>query len=103
MGGAKSGGSAHLAHDAVGKTEKPYSASLTAAKSGTTAACKFTRGVALSNAGPLLGTKPPLPLNALAGLPVDQTLVLELDRTGIAKELKALFDVVLYLEYEATV
>jgi hypothetical protein len=33
---------------------------------------------------------------------VDQAFVLEIDRSGVAAELKQLFDVVLYLEYIAS-
>lgn len=33
---------------------------------------------------------------------VDQPFVLEIDRSGVAAELKQLFDVVLYLEYIAS-
>jgi hypothetical protein len=57
----------------------------------------------MSNAGLLLGTHAPLPLNALVGLPVNQPLTLEIDKTGVANELRALFDVVLYVEYQASV
>ena len=85
----------------VGKTETTYDATLTASKSGKTAAFTVDAGIASSNDGPLLGTKPPLPLNALVGLNVNQPFVLEIDRTGVADELKRLFDVVLYIEYTA--
>jgi hypothetical protein len=50
----------------------------------------------------LQGTAAPLPLNALVGLKLDQPFVLEIDRTGVAAELKQLFDVVFYLEYIAS-
>ena len=43
-----------------------------------------------------------LPLNALVGLNANQPFVLEIDRTGVAAELKKLFDVVWYLKYIAS-
>lgn len=92
----------NLALILVGKTEKTYTAKLTASKSAKTAAFTVDAGIASSNAGPLLGTKPPLPLNTLAGLTLDQPFVLDIDRAGVADELKGLFDVVLYVEYRAT-
>jgi hypothetical protein len=85
----------------VGKTTKTYNATLTAGKSAKTAAFTFTDGLALSNAGPLLGSAAALPLNDLVGLNLDQTFILEINRTGVADELSRLFDVVLYLEYQA--
>lgn len=93
---------ANLALIAVGTTESIYPATLDAEISGVQAAFDFNHGVALSNAGPLLGTAAPLSLNALVGLPLEQALVLELDRAGVEDELRALNDVVLWLEYEAT-
>ena len=86
----------------VGKTEETYDATLTAGKPAKTASFTVDAGIASSNDGPLLGAKPPLPLNALVGLNVNQSFVLEIDRTGVADELKRLFDVVLYVEYTAT-
>ena len=50
----------------------------------------------------LRGAAAALPLNALVGLNVNQPVVLEIDRSGVAAELKQLFDVVLYLEYIAS-
>jgi hypothetical protein len=85
----------------VGKTTKTYNATLTAGKSAKTAAFTFTDGLALSNAGPLLGSAAALPLNDLVGLNLDQPFILEINRTGVADELSRLFDVVLYLEYQA--
>ena len=93
---------ANLAIICVGKTTKKYDATLTASKSAKTAAFKIEDGIAMSNDGPLQGTAAPLPLNALVGLTLNQPFVLEIDRTGIAAELKQLFDVVLYLEYTAS-
>jgi hypothetical protein len=72
-----------------------------ASKSAKTATFKIEDGIAMSNDGPLQGTAGPLPLNALAGLNLNQPFVLEIDRTGVAAELKQLFDVVLYIEYVA--
>jgi len=43
-----------------------------------------------------------LPLNALVGLNANQPFVLEIDRTGVAAELKKLSDVVWYLKYIAS-
>lgn len=85
----------------VGKTENVYNATLTAAKSAKTAAFTLDAGIASSNDGPLLGANPPLPLNDLVGLDLEQAFVLEIDRAGVADELARLFDVVLYLEYAA--
>lgn len=78
------------------------SATLTATQSGTVASIAFDDGLALSNAGPLLGTGPALPLNAIVGTPADQRFVLDIDRSGVAAQLSRLADVVLYLEYHAT-
>ena len=87
----------------VGETTKKYSATLTASKSAKSAAFTFDNGIATSNAGLLLGGKPALPLNNLVGLTLDQPFVLEITRSaGVAAELKQLFDVVLYVDYEAT-
>lgn len=92
---------ANLAVILVGSTKKTYSATLGASLSATLAAFPIEDGYGLSNAGPLLGTNPALPLNAFVALPVDQVFTLEIDRSGVADELKALFDVVLYIEYTA--
>ncbi len=72
-----------------------------ASLSPTQAALQIEDGYTLSNAGPLLGSDPALPLNAFVDLPVDQVFTLEIDRAGVADELKALFDVVFYVEYTA--
>ena len=93
---------ANLALLAVGTTESVYPATLDAEVSGVQATFDFNHGIALSNAGPLLGTAAPLSLNAMVGRPLEQALVLELDRAGVGDELRALHDVVLWLEYEAT-
>jgi hypothetical protein len=93
---------ANLAIICVGNTTKKYDAKLTAGKSTKTAAFKIEDGIAMSNDGPLQGTAGPLPLNTLVGLNLNQPFVLEIDRTGVAAELKQLFDVVLYLEYTAS-
>ena len=86
---------------AVGKTEKAYKAKLRAAQSATEASFEILEGLALSNADPLQGTKPALPLNAFVGLFVDQQFTLEITKTGVEEELKALFDMVLWIEYAA--
>jgi hypothetical protein len=94
----------NLAVLCVGNTQKNYAAKLSAPKSGKTASVIIEQGVALSNSGPLLGTAAPLPLNALVGLTLDQAFVLEINRTAAtSSELSKLFDVVLYLDYSATV
>lgn len=94
----------NLAVLCVGNTQQNYTAKLKAQKSGTTASFTINQGVALSNAGQLLGTAAPLPLNALVGASLDQSFVLEINRTtSTASELAKLFDVVLYLDYSATV
>ena len=85
----------------MGVTEPVFSATLKAQGAGTQSAFGLTRGIALSNAGPLLGAAAPLPLNAMVGLPLDQAFVLELDRSGVEDELRALHDVVLWVEYAA--
>jgi hypothetical protein len=85
----------------IGTTTKVYNAKLSAASPAVQASFQIVGGFAMSNTGPLLGTAAPLPLNALAGVPVDQAFTLDIDRTGVAEELRALFDVVLYLEYTA--
>ena len=86
----------------VGKTTKKYNATLTSSKPVKTATFKFEDGIAMSNDGPLRGTAAARPLNNLVGLNLNQPFVLEIDRTGVADELKQLFDVVLYLEYTAS-
>jgi hypothetical protein len=86
----------------VGQTTKKYSATLTTSKPAKTVSFTIDGGIALSNDGPLLGTASPLPLNTLVGLDLNQPFVLEVNRTGVAEELKGLFDVVLSLEYTAS-
>jgi hypothetical protein len=91
----------NLALLAVGVTEPVFSATLKAQGAGIQSAFGLTRGIALSNAGPLLGAAAPLPLNAMVSLPLDQAFVLEIDRTGVGEELHAVQDVVLWVEYSA--
>jgi hypothetical protein len=91
----------NLALLAVGTTRQPYAATLQAEGSAVQAAFQISDGLALSNAGPLLGTTAALPLNAFVGGSLDRAFVLEIDRTGVEDELRALDDVVLWLEYEA--
>jgi hypothetical protein len=93
---------AQIAVLCVGATASAYKASLTATKTGATVSFTMDNGIALSNDGPLLGSKPKLPLNALVGQDVAQPFVLEIDKAGVADELARLYDVVLYLEYTAT-
>ena len=88
---------------AVGTTQQAYAATLDAEGSGVQAAFDFIDGIALSNAGPLLGTAAALPLNALVGTSLAGAFVLEIDRAGVEDELRALEDVVLWLEYTADV
>jgi hypothetical protein len=85
----------------VGKTTKKYNATLTASKSAKTITFTVNAGLAMSNDGPLQGAAAALPLNDLVGLNLNQPFVLEIDRAGVADELKKMFDVVLYLEYTA--
>jgi hypothetical protein len=92
---------ANLALLAIGSTERVYAARLDAEASGVQAAFNMSRGIALSNAGALLGSAAPLPLSDIVSLPLDQAFVLELDRTGVADELRRLQDVVLWVEYVA--
>jgi len=57
----------------------------------------------MSNDGVLQGTAvASLPLNTLVGLNANQPFVLEIERTGVAAELKKLSDVVWYLKYIAS-
>jgi hypothetical protein len=94
----------NLALMAVGVTKQTYAASLSAdTPSGTQAAFSFEDGIAFSNAGSLLGTGAPLPLNAIVGAPFDQTLTVEIDRGAAEEELRHLFDVVLMVEYAAEI
>jgi hypothetical protein len=92
---------ANLALLAVGTTKLVYSATLDAEGSGLQAAFDVIDGIALSNAGPLLGAAAARPLNSMVGLPLEQAFVLELDRTGVEEEIRALQDVVLWVEYGA--
>src|SRR5262249_10646318 len=85
----------------VGTTTKKYNAKLTATKSVTTATFAINNGIAMSNAGPLLGAAGPLPLNDFVGEDLNQPFALEINRAGVAAELSQIFDVVLYLEYTA--
>ena len=94
---------ANLALLAVGTTRLVYDATLKAETSAVQADFEMKEGLALSNAGPLLGSAPALPLNGLVGLPLDQAFVLTLDRTGVQDEIGALQDVVLWVEYGAQV
>jgi hypothetical protein len=86
----------------VGSTQKTYAATLTATKAAKTAAFNVDAGIASSNGGALLGVNPPLPLNALIGVDLGQPFVLDINRAGVADELRLLYDVVLYVEYTAT-
>lgn len=64
---------------------------------GRSASFALQEGIAASNAGKL-ASGAALPLNALVGLPADAVLELELDRTGVASALRALDDVLLFVE-----
>lgn len=79
-----------------------YNAKLTATKTGATTAFTVDNGLALSNDGPLRGLNAALPLSALVGQAVDQPFVLEINKAGVAEELARLYDLVLYIEYSAT-
>ena len=87
----------------VGTTAHDYGAKLTAATASKSASFTIDNGIAMSNAGPLLGTGAPHPLNALTGVALGQPFVLEINRTGAAAEIAKLYDVALYLEYETTI
>jgi hypothetical protein len=91
----------NLALLAVGKTTQSYAATIEAEGEGAQAAFSIDNGLALSNAGPLLGAAAALPLNAMTGRSVGQAFVVEVDRAGVQAELEALQDVVLWLEYSA--
>lgn len=94
----------NLAVICVGTTNKDYGAKLTATKAQESASFTIKKGVALSNAGPLLGTGTPHALNALAGVAAEQPFMLEINRTAATKaEIAKLYEVVLYLEYATTV
>jgi hypothetical protein len=92
---------ANLALLLVGKTEQAHAATAHAETSAVDVPFDLTDGVALSNAGALLGAQPALPLNALEGLPLVQPLAIDFDRAVGAEELAALHDVVLWVEYRA--
>jgi len=93
----------NLAVICAGITTQSYTAKLTASAAAKQASFTIKDGVALSNAGPLLGSAAALPLNAVTGVSLDQPFVLAIDRSGaVADELAKLYDVVLYLEYTAT-
>jgi hypothetical protein len=94
----------NLAIICVGTTQKPYTATLKASTAAKQVAFTIEKGIALSNTGPLKGSAAGLPLNALAGLSLDQPFVLTIDRSAVvADELSKLYDVILYLEYTATI
>lgn len=95
---------ANLVVITVGDTRHDHAASLAAeVPTATTAVFTVEDGIGRSNAGSLLGTATPLPLNAFVGLPLDQTLTLEIERGPQAEELRRVHDVVLLAEYTATV
>jgi hypothetical protein len=74
-----------------------------AVDSGVQANITVEKGLALTNDGQLLGTAAPMPLNALTGVPVDQTFEFEIDRQGVEDELAQVMDLALYVEYEADI
>jgi receptor-binding and translocation channel-forming TcA subunit of Tc toxin len=95
---------ANLAVICVGSTSKNYTAKLKASKAGKQSSFTIEDGMALSNAEPLKGLAAALPLNSLVGVSLDQPFVLTIDKSAaVAAELSKLFDVVLYLEYTATI
>jgi hypothetical protein len=93
----------NLAVMLIGTTTKTYTARLSAGPAGPHADFTIANGIAFSNGGPLLGSGVALPLNALIGQPVDQAFTLDIQRAGVAEEMKGLLDVVLYVDYEADV
>jgi hypothetical protein len=92
----------NLALICVGTTTKKYKAKLSATKSGATASFNFQDGLAFSNSGVLLGGAAALPLNALTGIDLNQPFSLEIQTAGVSDELRQLFDVVLYLDYQSS-
>jgi hypothetical protein len=91
----------NLAFIAVGRTDQVYNATARTPQPGSQVSFTFERGIALSDAGPLRGRGPARPLNSLVGQRADRPVILTIDKTGVEQELAALFDVVLFLEYEA--
>jgi len=91
---------ANVALLAVGRTDHIHAVALDALTSGIHADVDLVEGLALSNAGPLLGTAPARPLNALVGVPADQAFRIEIDRTN-NEEVRELKDLVLVVEYTA--
>ncbi len=92
---------ANIAVLCAGRTRKTYAAELQAIQAGIAAPFPIEKKLALSNAGPLFGNQAPLPLNQFAGIPLDETLMFDLDRAGVEDEIQALLDFVLYIEYTA--
>ena len=93
----------NLAVMLIGPTTKTYTARLSASAGGPHADFTIVDGIAFSNGGALLGTGAALPLNALIGEVVDQAFTLDIQRAGVAEEMKGLLDVVLYIDYQASV
>jgi uncharacterized protein YdhG (YjbR/CyaY superfamily) len=94
----------NLAVLCLGTTRENYAARFSLPRAPAQAAFTIEQGLALSNAGPLQGAQPAAPLNALIGAALEQPFVLTLDRAGPAgAEIRRLFDVVLWVEYEATI
>jgi hypothetical protein len=93
----------NLAILCLGTTREDYDATASAPNVPVQAAFVVENGVALSNAGPLLGAQPAAALNALTGVALEQPFVFTFDRAGAAgDEIARLFDVVLWVEYSAT-
>jgi hypothetical protein len=90
---------------AVGAEDAAFNATFSARTPATTATIQFEKGIALSNAGALADGNGgvPLPLNAFAGLKVDQVFKLEIDAVANpGSNFKNLREVMLLAEYEAT-
>jgi hypothetical protein len=90
---------------AVGAEDAAFNATFSAKTPATTATIQFEKGIALSNAGALADGNGgvPLPLNAFAGLKVDQVFKLEIDAVANpGSSFKNLREVMLLAEYEAT-
>ncbi len=90
---------------AVGANDAPFTAVFSSANPAHSEEVTFEKGVALSNAGPLVDGNDgvPLPLNTFVGLNSDQAFILHIDADANAgTDFTNLSDVLLLVEYEAT-
>jgi receptor-binding and translocation channel-forming TcA subunit of Tc toxin len=84
----------------VGADGVVFGLDVKAQTSGETASVTVTDGLALSNAGVLLGGGAAQPLNALAGAALEQPFALDVDKKTHAKAFARAFDLVCWFEYE---